>query len=95
MTPKGGFDGIAPSNCLSDCTSADFVPQEKIDTFAAHETAKESGSMVIGFTMINVTPGAEHEVWRALTEVKNISKVVHVFGEFDSSSSSKRTNYPS
>ncbi len=39
--------------------------------------------MVIGFSMINVTPGAEHEMWRALAEVKNISKAVHVFGEFD------------
>ncbi|MGZ4906004.1 MAG: Lrp/AsnC ligand binding domain-containing protein [Halobacteriota archaeon] len=39
--------------------------------------------MVIGFTMINVVPGAEQEVWQELTEIKNISKVVHVFGEFD------------
>ncbi len=39
--------------------------------------------MVTGFTMINVVPGAEYTVWKELVKIKSITKVVHVFGEFD------------
>ncbi len=39
--------------------------------------------MVIGFTMINVVPGAEYTVWQELVKISGITKVVHVFGEFD------------
>ncbi len=39
--------------------------------------------MVVGFTMINVVPGAEQEVWQELVKVSSVTKVVHVFGEFD------------
>ncbi len=39
--------------------------------------------MVIGFTMINVVPGAEYTVWQGLVKISGITKVVHVFGEFD------------
>jgi len=39
--------------------------------------------MVLGFTMINVVPGAEQDVWQELVKISGITKVVHVFGEFD------------
>ncbi len=39
--------------------------------------------MVTGFTMINVAPGAEYTVWKELVKINGITKVVHVFGEFD------------
>jgi DNA-binding Lrp family transcriptional regulator len=39
--------------------------------------------MIIGFTMLNVERGAEHEVWQELVKTSGVTKVVHVFGEFD------------
>ncbi len=33
--------------------------------------------------MINVVPGAEYAVWQELMKIDGITKVVHVFGEFD------------
>jgi DNA-binding Lrp family transcriptional regulator len=39
--------------------------------------------MIIGFTMMNVVRGAEYEVWQELVKVGGVTKVVHVFGEFD------------
>ena len=39
--------------------------------------------MIIGFAMVNVVRGAEHEVWQELVKISGVSKVVHVFGEFD------------
>jgi len=39
--------------------------------------------MVIGFAMMNVVRGAEYEVWQELEKISGISRVVHVFGEFD------------
>ncbi len=39
--------------------------------------------MVIGVTMVNVSPGKEKTVYRAIKEMKNIRDVYHVFGEFD------------
>jgi DNA-binding Lrp family transcriptional regulator len=39
--------------------------------------------MIIGFTMINVVSGAEYEVWQELAKISGVTKVVHVFGEFD------------
>jgi len=39
--------------------------------------------MVLGFTMINVVPGAEQEVWQELVKIGGVTRVVHVFGEFD------------
>jgi DNA-binding Lrp family transcriptional regulator len=39
--------------------------------------------MIIGFTMMNVVRGAEHEVWQELAKISGVTRVVHVFGEFD------------
>jgi DNA-binding Lrp family transcriptional regulator len=39
--------------------------------------------MVIGFTMMNVVPGAEYHVWQELVKISGVTKAVHVFGEFD------------
>jgi len=39
--------------------------------------------MVLGFTMINVVPGAEQEAWQELVKISGVTRVVHVFGEFD------------
>ena len=39
--------------------------------------------MVTGFTMVNVVPGAEYEVWQKLVKISGVTRVVHVFGEFD------------
>jgi len=39
--------------------------------------------MVIGVTMVNVTPGKEKQVYNAIKEMKNVRDVYHVFGEFD------------
>jgi DNA-binding Lrp family transcriptional regulator len=39
--------------------------------------------MIIGFTMVNVVRGAEHEVWQELMKIGGVTQVVHVFGEFD------------
>ncbi len=39
--------------------------------------------MVIGFTMMNVVSGAEYEVWQELVKISGVTRVVHVFGEFD------------
>lgn len=39
--------------------------------------------MVIGVTMVNVTPGKEKHVYNAIKELKNVRDVYHVFGEFD------------
>uniref|UniRef100_A0A7C3UIY3 Lrp/AsnC family transcriptional regulator n=1 Tax=Geoglobus ahangari TaxID=113653 RepID=A0A7C3UIY3_9EURY len=39
--------------------------------------------MVIGVTMVNVTPGKEKQVYNAIKELKNVRDVYHVFGEFD------------
>jgi len=39
--------------------------------------------MVIGVTMVNVSPGKEKTVYSAIKEMKNVREVYHVFGEFD------------
>jgi len=39
--------------------------------------------MVTGFAMVNVVRGAEYEVWQELVKIRHITRVVHVFGEFD------------
>ncbi|AKG92192.1 AsnC family [Geoglobus ahangari] len=39
--------------------------------------------MVIGVTMVNVSPGREKAVYKAIKEMKNVREVYHVFGEFD------------
>ncbi len=39
--------------------------------------------MVIGVTMVNVSPGKEKIVYRAVKDMKNVREVYHVFGEFD------------
>jgi DNA-binding Lrp family transcriptional regulator len=39
--------------------------------------------MVIGFTMVNVVRGTEYEVWQELVKIDGVTRVVHVFGEFD------------
>ena len=39
--------------------------------------------MIIGFTMMNVVRGAEYEVWQELVKISGVTRVVHVFGEFD------------
>lgn len=39
--------------------------------------------MVIGVTMVNVSPGKEKAVYKTIKEMKNIRDVYHVFGEFD------------
>jgi uncharacterized protein with GYD domain len=33
--------------------------------------------------MINVVSGAEYEVWQELAKISGVTRVVHVFGEFD------------
>ena len=39
--------------------------------------------MVIGVTMVNVSPGKEKDVYMAIKEMKNVREIYHVFGEFD------------
>lgn len=39
--------------------------------------------MVIGVTMVNVSPGSEKEVYTRVKEMKNVRDIYHVFGEFD------------
>lgn len=39
--------------------------------------------MVIGVTMVNVSPGKEKIVYRAVKDMKGVREVYHVFGEFD------------
>jgi DNA-binding Lrp family transcriptional regulator len=39
--------------------------------------------MVIGFAMVNVVRGTEYEVWQELVKIDGVTRVVHVFGEFD------------
>ena len=39
--------------------------------------------MVIGVTMVNVSPGKEKIVYGAVKDMKNVREVYHVFGEFD------------
>jgi DNA-binding Lrp family transcriptional regulator len=39
--------------------------------------------MVIGVTMVNVSPGSEKEVYTKVKEMKNVRDIYHVFGEFD------------
>ncbi|NYT01228.1 MAG: Lrp/AsnC family transcriptional regulator [Methanosarcinales archaeon] len=39
--------------------------------------------MVIGVTMVKVTPGQEKTVYGALREIDGIKDVYHVFGEYD------------
>jgi uncharacterized protein with GYD domain len=33
--------------------------------------------------MMNVNRGAEYEVWQELVKISSVTRVVHVFGEFD------------
>ena len=49
--------------------------------------------MVIGFAMMNVNRGAEYDVWQELVKIGGVTRVVHVFGEFDYTPSSKRTTF--
>jgi hypothetical protein len=37
----------------------------------------------IGLTMMNVNRGAEYDVWQELVKISGVTRVVHVFGEFD------------
>jgi len=39
--------------------------------------------MVIGVTMVNVSPGSEKRVYNEIKQMKNIRDIYHVFGEFD------------
>jgi len=39
--------------------------------------------VVVGVTMVNVVPGEERYVYRALVELSGIREVYHVFGEYD------------
>ncbi|RLI85149.1 MAG: Lrp/AsnC family transcriptional regulator [Archaeoglobales archaeon] len=39
--------------------------------------------MVIGVTMVNVSPGKEKAVYLSIKEMKNVRDIYHVFGEFD------------
>lgn len=39
--------------------------------------------MVIGVTMVNVSPGSEKKVYNEIKQMKNIRDIYHVFGEFD------------
>jgi len=39
--------------------------------------------MVIGVTMVNVSPGNEKKVYNDIKKMKNIRDIYHVFGEFD------------
>ena len=39
--------------------------------------------VVVGVTMVNVVPGEERYVYRALLELSGIREVYHVFGEYD------------
>lgn len=39
--------------------------------------------MVIGVTMVNVSPGSEKEVYTKVKDMKNVRDIYHVFGEFD------------
>jgi DNA-binding Lrp family transcriptional regulator len=39
--------------------------------------------MVIGVTMVNVSPGNEKKVYNDVKKMKNIRDIYHVFGEFD------------
>ena len=39
--------------------------------------------MVIGVTMVNVSPGKEKDVYLNIKEMKNVRDIYHVFGEFD------------
>ncbi len=39
--------------------------------------------MVIGVTMVNVSPGKEKDVYMAIKDMKNVREIYHVFGEFD------------
>ncbi|AIY90700.1 Lrp/AsnC ligand binding domain-containing protein [Geoglobus acetivorans] len=39
--------------------------------------------MVIGVTMVSVSPGKEKPVYSELKAMKNVRDVYHVFGEFD------------
>jgi DNA-binding Lrp family transcriptional regulator len=39
--------------------------------------------MVIGVTMVNVSPGSEKEVYTRVKDMKNVRDIYHVFGEFD------------
>jgi DNA-binding Lrp family transcriptional regulator len=39
--------------------------------------------MVIGVTMVNVSPGSEKKVYNEVKQMKNIRDIYHVFGEFD------------
>ncbi len=39
--------------------------------------------MVIGVTMVNVSPGREKDVYMSIKDMKNVREIYHVFGEFD------------
>ncbi len=39
--------------------------------------------MVIGVTMVNVSPGREKDVYVSIKEMKYVRDIYHVFGEFD------------
>ncbi|AEA47082.1 Lrp/AsnC ligand binding domain-containing protein [Archaeoglobus veneficus] len=39
--------------------------------------------MVIGVTMVNVSPGKEKDVYVVIKGMKNVRDIYHVFGEFD------------
>ncbi len=39
--------------------------------------------VVVGVTMVNVVPGEERYVYRALVDLGGIREVYHVFGEYD------------
>lgn len=39
--------------------------------------------MVVGVTLVNVTPGNEKSVFRALKDLGGVREILHVFGEYD------------
>lgn len=39
--------------------------------------------MVIGVTMVNVSPGNEKKIYNEVKQRENIRDIYHVFGEFD------------
>ena len=39
--------------------------------------------MVIGLMMVKATPGQERQVYRSLKETDGVTRVYHIFGEYD------------
>ena len=39
--------------------------------------------MAVGYVLLNVTPGAEHDVYLRLKELENVADVTVLFGDYD------------